>query len=213
MTFAFSAQVVKIHLLLERHEDIKFIENSTAQREKMYYHFLNRRMLYGDAFRYTSEFLRHKTAIIMNADCYLGEGFQKLNVDILRKGTVYALTRHETPDAIRKCGVRDFCSPQAKYIGSHDAFVLHLVTPLPSNVLDTMMVRQDIVGVEKFIIFILRVHGKFAVRNPCGVLFIFHNHCAKHRNRKQRLIHGNRINNIYLANEPRWRTNAPFSGL
>jgi hypothetical protein len=209
----FLMQVDMIHLLLERHEDIKFLEHSIAQSDKMYYYSLNRRMLYGDAFRYISEFLPNKTTIIMNADCYLGNGFQKLDINILRKGTIYALTRHETPKAIRKCEVKDFCAAQAKYIGSQDAFVLNLAKPLPSNVLDTLMVRQDIVGVEKFVIFILRVLGKFTVKNPCHTLLIFHNHCTKFRHKQRRLIHGKRFNILYLANVPRWKTNAPFSGL
>lgn len=174
---------------------------------------LNRRMLYGDAFRYVSEFLLNKTTIIMNADCYLGNGFQKLDINILRKGAIYALTRHETPEAIANCDVKDFCAAQAKYIGSHDAFVLNLVKPLPSNVLDTLMVRQDIVGIEKFVIFILRSLGKFTVKNPCHILLIFHNHCTKFRNKQQRLINGKRFNILYLADVPRSKTNAPFSGL
>ena len=209
----FLLQIEMIHLLLERHEDIKFLEHSIVESEKMYYYHLNRRMLYGDAFRYVSEFLLNKTTIIMNADCYLADGFQKLDKNILRKDTIYALTRHETPKAIKHCGAKDFCAAQAKYIGSHDAFVLNLAEPLHRSVLDSLMVRQDIVGVEKFVIFILRVLGKFTVKNPCHFLFIFHNHCTKFRQKQRRLIHGKRFNVLYLANVPRWKTNAPFSGL
>ena len=179
----------------------------------MYYYPLNRRMLYGDAFRYVSEFLLNKTAIIMNADCYLENGFQKLDTKILRKGTMYALTRHETPQAVKNCKVKDLCDTQAKYIGSHDAFVLNLVKPLQSHVLKTLMVRQNIVGVEKFVIFTLRILGKFMVKNPCHILVIFHNHCTKLRYKQQRLIRGKRFNVLYLKNISMWKTNAPFSGL
>ena len=170
-------------------------------------------MLYGDAFRYVSEFLLNKTVIIMNADCYIGNGFHKLDINILRKGTIYALTRHETPEAIKKCRVKNFCAAQAKYIGSHDAFVMNLAKPFPRNVLDTLMVRQDIVGIEKFLIFSLRKLLKFTIKNPCHILIIFHNHCTKFRNKQSRLIHGKRFNTLYLANVPLWKTNAPFSGL
>jgi hypothetical protein len=170
-------------------------------------------MLYGDAFRYVSEFLLHTTTIIMNADCYIGDGFQKLDISIIRKGTVYALTRHETPKAIRNCKVEDLCDVQAKYIGSHDAFIMNLVQPLHSNLLDALMVRQDIVGVEKFVIFTLTTLGKFIVKNPCHVLLIFHNHCSKLRYKQRRLIRGKRFNVLYLENIPLWKTTAPFSGL
>lgn len=200
--------------MLERHENIRFLETKFAQHRKVHYYSLNRRMLYGDAFRYVSQFLLNKTAIIMNADCYLGTGFQKVDVKILRKGRIYALTRHEKHRARWNCGVKDLCGARTKYIGSHDAFVIHLVKPLPNIVIDTLMVRQDIVGVEKYVIFVLRVLGKFTVKNPCRTLIIFHNHCTKFRHSKQRrLVHGKRLNILYLANATHTRTIAPFSGL
>lgn len=170
-------------------------------------------MLYGDAFHYVSNFLLKKNAVIINADCYIGNGFEKLDPDILRKKTIYALTRHETLDAIKHCKGKDFCSSFAKYIGSHDAFVMHLNNPLPKQLVDTLMVRPDIVGVEKFVIFHLRNIGGFKVKNPCRILYVFHNHCTGLRHVELRLIHGHRFNKVFISGIPHWKTNAPFSGL
>lgn len=180
--------------------------------ESIVYHSLNRRLLYSDAFRYVSHFLMNKNAVIINADCYIGEGFEKLDSDILSKKTIYALTRHE-PSYATDCKGKDFCSSTAKYIGSHDAFVLHLKKPLPDQLLEALMVRPDIVGVEKFVIFNLRKTGGFKVKNPCRILYIFHNHCTQLRHRELRLVQGKRLNILYLSTIPRRETNAPFSGL
>lgn len=204
--------VERIHLLLENDHDDEYISNLTTTNNinKIRYHPLNRRMRYGDAFRYTSQFLLNKTAIIMNADCYLGHGFQKLNEKSLRRGTIYALTRHERK---KYCKENDLCSAQARYIGSHDAFVMNLVRPLSKKVLNTLMVRQNIVGVEKFVIYTLREHGKYKIKNPCHILVIYHNHCSGFRKLPARLINGKRFNVEYLKNVTHWKTVAPFSGL
>ena len=170
-------------------------------------------MLYVDAFQYVSDFLVKKTAVIINADCYIGQGFDKINPDILMDNTMYALTRHETDDSVKYCGQKDFCAPTAKYIASHDAFVMQLNKALPKAVIRKLMVRPDIVGVEKYVIFILRNNGGFKVKNPCRTLYIFHNHCTKLRHTSLRLINGRRLNNIYIPRVPVWRTIAPFSGL
>lgn len=184
-----------------------------AGSEKIVYHPLNRRMLYGDAFRYVSDFLRNKNAVIINADCYIGKGFENLDPDILSQKTIYALTRHETTYAIEHCNSRNLCSSSVKYIGSHDAFVLHLKKPLPYSLLETLMIRPDIVGVEKFVIFNLRKTGGFKVRNPCRILYIFHHHCSQFRHEELRFVHGKRLNNLYIPRVSLRETNAPFSGL
>ena len=125
------SQVHEIHILCESHEDPPFIKALNLSMDwKLVFYFLGRRMRYKDAFQYASNNLLHKTAMIMNADCYVGKGFEYLDQDILSKKTVYALTRHETRENVRLCNAKDFCGPKSNYIGSHDAWLFRLLVPV-----------------------------------------------------------------------------------
>ena len=106
-------------------------------------------MRYKDAFQYASDNLLDQNVMIMNADCYVDKGFEQLNESVLNGKTMYALTRHETPENKRACKVRDFCGPRSHYMGSHDAFLFRLLVPLPSKLLDSIDYRPNIRGIEQ----------------------------------------------------------------
>lgn len=172
-------------------------------------------MRYKDAFEYASKHLLRKNTMVMNADCYVDKGFEQLDESILNKKTMYALTRHETPENVRLCNARDFCGPMSKYIGSHDAFLFRLLVPVPSQLLDMIDYRPNIAGIEKVLMFNLRKYGGFRIKNPCRILHIVHHHCSRKRNKEERHIQGQRIDR-YLNITDRWRGKrvmARFSGL
>ena len=135
---------------------------------------LGHRMLYSDAFRYASEKLQHQNTVIMHSDCYLENGFEKLNPFILRQGVLYALSRHVENSS---CG-NDKCS---NYHGSHDAFVFHLTQTLPEMFLREVQYYPNILGAENVLIHHLKHYATFHVRNPCKILRIIHNHCSEYR--------------------------------
>ena len=137
---------------------------------------LGHRMLYSDAFRYASEKLQHQNTVIMNSDCYLENGFEKLNPSILRQGVLYALSRHRD-ERNPRCS-RDECYG---YRGSHDAFVFHLNQSLPEMFLREVQYYPNILGAENVLIHHLKHYATFQVRNPCKILRIIHNHCSEYR--------------------------------
>ena len=152
--------------------------------------FLGRRMRYRDAFQYASDNLLRRNVMIMNADCYVDKGFEQLDESILNNKTMYALTRHETPENVRLCNASDFCGPTATYIGSHDAFLFRLLVPLPSQLLDNIDYRPNILGIEQVLMFNFKKYVQFNVKNPCKILHVVHHHCSNERNETERTING-----------------------
>ena len=152
--------------------------------------------------------------MIMNADCSVDKGFEQLNVSILNRKTMYALTRHETPKNKRLCHVSDFCGPRSQYIGSHDAFLFRLLVPLPSELLDSIDYRPNIRGIEQVLIYYFKKYVQFDIKNPCKILYIVHHHCSKERNETERSIQGQRVDDYLHINEIKSKLKlSPFSGL
>ena len=181
---------------------------------KLNFHFLGRRMRYKDAFQYASDNLLHRNVMIMNADCYVDKGFEQLNESILSNKTMYALTRHETPENKRVCKVRDFCGPKSHYMGSHDAFLFRLLVPLPSQLLDSIDYRPNIRGIEQVLIYYFKKYVQFDIKNPCKILYIVHHHCSKERNMTDRSIQGQRVDSyLQITKDKRMFRVSLFSGL
>ena len=177
---------------------------------------LGRRMRYRDAFQYASDNLLRRNVMIMNADCYVDKGFEQLDESILNRKTMYALTRHETPENVRLCNAEDFCGPSATYRGSHDAFLFRLLDPLPSQLLDSIDYQPSMGGIEQVLIFNFQKHAQFNIKNPCRILHVVHHHCSKVRNMTERFIQGQRIDdylNITNINIPSEMRTAKLSGL
>ena len=181
---------------------------------KLNFHFLGRRMRYKDAFQYASGNLLRRNVMIMNADCYVDKGFERLNVSILNRKTMYALTRHETPENERLCKAIDFCGTRSRYIGSHDAFLFRLLVPLPSELLDSIDYRPNILGIEQVLIYYFKTYVGFSIKNPCKIFYIVHHHCSKKRNMRERSIQGQRVDHyLHIMRAKRQLYRSPFSGL
>ena len=149
---------------------------------KLVFQMLGRRIRYKDAFLYASKNLIGKTAIIMNADCYVDKGFELLDENILSNNkTMYALTRHGPPVNSGLCVAPDHfkCDPGYRYRGSHDAWVFRLMAPLPDEVLNNTDYLPHLEGIEQVLMFHLRTSGGFTIKNPCKILQIVHYHCIR----------------------------------
>ena len=168
-------------------------------------------MHYKDAFQYASNNLLRRNVMIMNADCYVDKGFERLNESILNRKTMYALTRHETPENVRLCKAEDFCGPKARYMGSHDAFLFRLLEPLPSQLLDSIDYRPNMLGIEQVLIFNFHKYVQFKTKNPCKILYIVHHHCSEIRDNKEQTVQGKRLDH-YLGITSNNRL-SEFSGL
>ena len=212
MNFLDFFQVERIHIFLERNTDHYAIEAQNLPEDwKLNFHFLGRRMRYRDAFQYASNNLLHRNVMIMNADCYVDKGLEHVDESILNNKTMYALTRHETPENVRICNARDFCGPTSKYIGSHDAFLFRLLVPLPYQLLENIDYRPNILGIEQVLMFNIHKYAQFNTKNLCKILHIVYHHCSLIRNKKERTIHGKRVDH-YLKITGKFRR-SPFSGL
>ena len=195
MNFFF--QVERIHILLERDRDRHAIEEQNLPGDwKLIFHFLGRRMYYKDAFEYASNNLLRRNIMVMNADCYVDKGFEQLDESILNRKTMYALTRHETPENVRLCKAEDFCGPKATYMGSHDAFLVRLLEPLPSQLLDSIDYRPNMLGIEQVLIFNFHKYVQFNTKNPCKILYIVHHHCSETRDNTQQTVEGKRLDHL-----------------
>ncbi|XP_031568992.1 uncharacterized protein LOC116303566 isoform X2 [Actinia tenebrosa] len=203
--------VKRVHILCEDYQAMRFIKHHfKLNAQKIILKNIGHRLLYSDSLAYVSKQLLFKTCIIMHADIYIGKGFERLDPNILKQGTMYALTRHEDREQMKACpGIKDFCGNNSKYIGSHDAFVMHLVRPLPDEVLSKMNYRPNLVGAENVFIYMLETYGHFRFKNPCSILYIIHNQCRTGRDMKHRLVEGQRLES-YLKVPGR---SAGFSGL
>ena len=209
-------QVQAIHILCESHQDPLFIKALNLSMDwKLVFKILGRRMRYKDAFEYASNNLLHKNAMIMNADCYVGNGFEYLDESILNNKTMYALTRHETPENARLCHAGDFCGSQARYVGSHDAWLFRLLVPVSPQLLSKIDYRQNILGIEQALMIRLRKYEQFTIKNPCKILHIFHHHCSGDRNvDEQNFFPGRKKHKKRKEHsELRGVKYAPFSGL
>ncbi|XP_068679066.1 uncharacterized protein [Montipora foliosa] len=203
--------VEAIHILFGSLEEPAFIKALRLRMDwKLVFHFLDRRMRYKDAFGYASHVLIRKNTMLMNADNYIDTGFEHLDETSLGNKTMYALTRHETAENVRRCGVTDFCGPTAKYIGSHDAFLFRLLAPLSREFLDKVDYFTNMDGIEQVLMFNLRKYERFTIKNPCRILRIVHQHCGDFRKYSERTIQGVRVDHYLKISRDNL---APFSGL
>ncbi|XP_031568989.1 uncharacterized protein LOC116303566 isoform X1 [Actinia tenebrosa] len=201
--------VKRVHILCEDDQAMRFIKHHfKLNAQKIILKNIGHQLLYSDSLAYVSKQLLFETCIIMHADIYIGKGFERLDPNILKQGTIYALTRHEDREQMKACpGLEDFCD--TPFRGSHDAFVMHLVRPLPDEVLSKMNYRPNLAGAENVFIYMLETYGHFRFKNPCSILYIIHNQCRTGRDMKHRLVEGQRLES-YLKVPGR---SAGFSGL
>jgi hypothetical protein len=137
-----------------------------------------------DVFEYVSRHLLGKDVMIVNADIYLGDGFNRIDATVMdQQNIMYAISRYSAP---RRHGVKydeDMCS---KYIGSHDAFLFRLHRPLTEEFLQLMDFPYPNAGMEGRMIWAFKNVLKYCVLNPCSILKTFHYHYSHLRSHGSR---------------------------
>ncbi|XP_067027905.1 uncharacterized protein [Acropora muricata] len=177
-----SPHVEKVHILSQSEHHDSYVKSlNLTMAGKLVFQMLGRRIRHKDAFLYASKNLIGKTAIIMNADCFVHKGFELLDENILNNKTMYSLTRHGPSANSSLCPVVDRykCNPGSRYYGSHDAWVFRLLDPLPDQVLNNIDHLPHLEGIEQVLMFHLRTSGGFTIKNPCKILQIVHYHCVR----------------------------------
>jgi hypothetical protein len=168
--------VATVNLLLERPTDKFFIEDLSLYDPcgKLKLHPLHKRMHYKDAIEFANTQLKGNLTIIMNSDCYLGNGFDLIADKSKFDNVVIPLSRWEGPNAW--CPDREYkhCLPVST-LGSADAFIF--LSPLPDSINPKDYdYPQNVWGAENKLITALD-RQRVRLLNPCLVVQLIHNHC------------------------------------
>ena len=182
-----------------KHDLVRCIHVLTTNAEETWQHFKkadlpkNNKLLISevksvemvrDAFEYISQNLVGRDVMFVNADIWLGSGFDRIDPQVMRKQRImYTLTRHVTEE--ERCGGTNMCT-EDRYIGSHDSFLFHLTEALPKSVLKHLNFRLPSWGMENVLIWLFQNDLKYCTLNPCSILETFHLHCSGLRNHEQR---------------------------
>ena len=132
-----------------------------------------------DAFEYISHNLVGTDVMFLNADIYLGSGFENVDPVVMHNNKImYSLTRHVKKE--EDCGERYKCIGM-KYVGSHDTFLFHLTEPIPESALKILDYNLSSRGMENVLMWMFRTRLKFCILNPCATLITYHLHCTNLR--------------------------------
>ena len=147
-------------------------------------------------FQYISDNLTNKDVMYANGDIYLGNGFEKVDANVLSKRNIlYALSRLGKQE--ETCKMPDFCGGDYQYMGSHDVFLFHLKEALSEQVLKELEFMIWDCGTENVIIGVFQKLLHYCTLNPCTILESYHLHCSK----------------VHYSNRTRVNTNSRFNGL
>ena len=117
---------------------------------------------YMDVFTFISTHLLKRTAMFINADTFLGDGFQLKDPRNMRENRVfYALTRSwfRCREAAVHCGSR--------YIKSHDGWLFVPSEPFSEDTLDFINFTTNDYGAESAFMWVLKFSLNFNLLNPC----------------------------------------------
>ena len=142
-----------------------------------------------DVFEYISQNLVGRDVMFVNADIWLGNGFDRIDPQVMHTQRImYTLTRQVTEE--EQCGSNNMCT-EDKYIASHDSFLFHVTEALPESALERLNYRVASLGMENVLIWVFQKKLNYCTLNPCSILETFHFHCSQLHN----YIHWPRVNN------------------
>ena len=189
-----------------RHDLVRCIHVLTTNAEEMWQHLKkfdlpkNNKLLISevesiemmrDPFEYISQNLVGRDAMFVNADIWLGSGFDRIDPHVMRRQRImYSLTRQITEE--ERCGSRNMCT-EDQYGGSHDSFLFHVTEALPESALKLLNYQIASPGMENVLMWVFQKKLNYCILNPCSILETFHFHCSPIRN--HRYQHWPRVNN------------------
>ena len=179
-----------VHVLVFRNETITYLRSLNLENsQNLIIHKTNESTTMLQKFAYASKYLQGKTVIICHQDNFIGEEWEQVSHNILkRKRLMYALTRHPSPSKCKATMEAANCGKGFRYMGSHDAFVFYVNGPLPLHELVELNVTPNLSGMENILIWIFETKLNYKVLNPCKVLIVYHIHCISIRDKGRRRI-------------------------
>lgn len=189
--------IAAIHIIFNNDKIVDHIMNQRLRFAcKIVFHKVRRNPTYEDSMIYIGKYLRHRLVVMANQDIYLGKGWNRLDFERVRKEKImYALTRHGKKE--RYCTMPDSCSRMTEYVGSHDAFAFVLIQKPKPKDLAQLRHKYDELGIENIIINFFDKKLRYAVINPCFVLYVYHIHCANVHSKKRTRV--NKYDNTGVA--------------
>lgn len=178
--------VAKAHIFTDQPEQLrdKLRNEYSVDLAKAQFFKSRSNPTYRHIFEYASAFLHGRLVFVVNADNYLGEGFDQIDGIWWQSNprTMYALTRHSLPNQTAGCVINPagHCETR-QYFGSHDGFLFHMHELFPENFFAQLEFPSHVYGSENVVIWAFRKVLNFTVTNPCRRLVIYHNHCAEVR--------------------------------
>lgn len=175
--------VAKIHLFSNQPDLLRktVVQKYKLNATKIHIHESSLNPTYRDIFKYASDFLQNKLVFILNADNFMGEGFNSVSLDWWRTAgkVMYALTRQRLQPRPENCqeSAHGYCDPDGSYVGSHDGFMFYMKGSFPEDFLSELQFPSHVYGSENVVIWAFK-KLKFSVENPCHRLHIYHNHCT-----------------------------------
>ena len=147
-------------------------------------------------FQYISNNLVGKDVMYANGDIYLGNGFEKVDANVLSSRNIfYALTRLGKQE--ENCKMQDFCGGDFQYMGCHGLFLFHLKEPLPEEALKALEFKMWELGSENVLIGVFNKLLHYCTLNPCKILEGYHLHCsAARRSDRVRVNTNNTFNGL-----------------
>ena len=188
-----------------RHDLVRCIHVLTTNAEEIWQHLKkfdlpkNNKLLISevksiemmrDVFEYISRNLVGRDVMFVNADIWLGNGFDRIDPQVMhRQRIMYTLTRQVTEEEMCAPNNGNFCMNH--YTGSHDSFLFHVTEALPESALKHLNYRISSLGIENVLIWVFQKQLKYCTLNPCTILETFHFHCSRIHNHE----HWPRVNN------------------
>ena len=175
--------VSRIHVLTSNAEETRqiFQKYELSNQAKLLVSEIKSIVMVRDLFEYISQNLVGKDVMFINADIWLGSGFDRVDPIVMRKQKIfYSITRRIANDKER-CGQKDFCL-EWRYMGSHDTFLFSLHEAIPEDALKLLNVKFPAPGIENVLMWVFQHKLGYCLLNPCSILETFHFHCSGLRN-------------------------------
>ena len=181
--------IEKIHILIHDWETVLHLRKlDLPNTDRLVLQFVNESVTMNSQFLYAMRCLKDRIVAISNQDNMMGEGWDRLKPDSLRKHkTLYALTR--SPSFNTSCFVSAGYTCKAGG-GSHDTFVLHARPEITAEKMKRMnSITANTRGMEHVLIWIFRKELGYTVLNPCLTLLVHHQHCVPLRENRRRVFY------------------------
>ena len=184
--------IKKVHVLVREPEAVRFLKriNFISGEKMMIIQLTDEPVTMKQQLIYASNCLKNEIVAISHQDNKFGQGWEKLNPEILlKKKIVYALTRHTALNITCKgTTLSANCDPGSRYIGSHDTFVFAVTGKFKSSELQIFdSITPNLSGMENVLIWFFKKLG-YKVMNPCPLLHVHHHHCVAVREQGRKRV-------------------------